>query len=385
MLKRSSRRRERPLVLVNFVGGQTGRERFYERAAELGWQLLDLHHRRGDMPSGIKVRAAMINVIPTDDEVATIMKLDCPVVRIGRLPHPMDPRVPAVMPDMPAAGRMAAEHFAERGFKHVGYVGQAAQDLYSGFKARASELGAACHLLDLNRKPNTPYAERYLDSSAQFSAWLSTTPKPLGLLGFCDAWAAELCNMCSDAGLSIPEEVALLGYGNASEVVNCTFPPLSAVVPDSERIMEVAVDLLQSLMKGDTLSETTVKIPPKGIVTRASTDTLAVKDPIVAHAMRFMWDHLDLDLSVDDVAREMGVPRYRLERSFRTCLNRGVNAELRRKRIEKLCHLLRTTDDPIAKLAPIVGFSSPEYLHSCFRKDLGMTPRQYRKSAHERE
>jgi len=40
--------------------------------------------------------------------------------------------------------------------------------------------------------------------------------------------------------------------------------------------------------------------------------------------------------------------------------------------------LLRTSDRPIADLAPLVGFKSTDYLHRTFRRAFGITPRRYR-------
>ena len=103
-------------------------------------------------------------------------------------------------------------------------------------------------------------------------------------------------------------------------------------------------------------------IPPKGVVERETTDVLATPDPHVAAALRYMWDHLDLDLSVDDIAREVGVARRTLDRLFHTHLHRGVNAELRRKRLEVFRDLLISTELPIAELAPMVGFGTMVHL-----------------------
>ena len=375
-------RRERPLVLVNFDPSPAGAEQFYKRAAELRWQLVDLRFRRGDLPPNLTVRGVVTTMIPSAKEAATVMELGCPVVRIGNMPHPMDHKVPAVMPGRYAAGRLAAEHFHERGFEHLGYVGRDpwgdAKALYDGLQQRAAELGCESHLLQLKPGAGKSYGERYGDFSASVGAWLRTVPKPLGLLGFCDPWAAELCSMCTDAGYSVPEQVAILGYGNDPGVGQCTLPPLSTVVPDHERVFAVAADLLQRLMNGETPAETTVMIPPKGVITRASTDILAVDNPMVARAMRFMWEHLDLDLSVDDVAREVGVAGRTLRRAFSRSLGRSFIAELQRRRLAELCRLLRSTDDPIADLAPRVGFRTMAHLHRCFRRAYDMSPRQYR-------
>ena len=106
---------------------------------------------------------------------------------------------------------------------------------------------------------------------------------------------------------------------------------------------------------------------------------LAVADPAVAHALRFMWDRLEQDLSVNDVADEVGVNRQKLERAFRAHLHRGVNAELRRKRLEEFSRLLLATDRPIADLAPLTGFRTMAHLHKTFRQVHGMSPRQFRR------
>ena len=119
-------------------------------------------------------------------------------------------------------------------------------------------------------------------------------------------------------------------------------------------------------------------IPPRGVVARRSTDVLAVEDPTVARAMRFMWDHLDQNVSVEDVALQAGVARRQLERAFRQHIKRGVNAELRRKRLERCCELLRSTEITISDIAPMIGFRSNDYLHASFKQAFGVTPRQYR-------
>ena len=139
-----------------------------------------------------------------------------------------------------------------------------------------------------------------------------------------------------------------------------------------------AAQLLQRLMHGAPAPPAPIMIPPRGIVVRHSTDVLAVDDPAVAQAMRFMWDHLERNLSVNHVAKAVDVPRRQLERAFRRHLKRGINAELRRKRLERCCELLRSTDITITDIAPMIGFRSGDYLHASFKQAFGVTPRQYR-------
>ena len=95
--------------------------------------------------------------------------------------------------------------------------------------------------------------------------------------------------------------------------------------------------------------------------------------------MTYIWEHFDWPLTVEDVAYEVGVARSTLERKFRQHLDRGVNAELRRKRLEKCGELLRGTTLPLADIARATGFNDRSYLHRVFLKEFGKTPASYRR------
>ena len=85
-----------------------------------------------------------------------------------------------------------------------------------------------------------------------------------------------------------------------------------------------------------------------------------------------------MDLSVEDVARQVGLSSRQLERRFRRALDRSVNEEMRRKRLAEAKRLLRSTDCTIAELCTRVGFGSTTYLHRAFRAAFGTTPARYR-------
>lgn len=379
-------RRVRPLVVLSTLGGRSlnvgAAHAIADQARELGWDLLDLRFTKGALPRDRAPRGALVECLPTDLLAARLRKIGCPAVRMGRLPHPGDNRLPAVLPDLRASGRLAAEHFAGRGFRHVGYVGRKplcdSRGLYEGLRARIGELKGRCHLLQLRDVAEESGPVRYARRAREVGRWLAAIPKPVGLLTFSDAEAASLCTMCQEAGFAVPEEVAVLGHGNS--VLDCEMAPvaLSSVDPALDECGRQAVRLLYRMMNGGSGPRKPITVLPRGVVARRSTDVLAVADPTVARAMRFMWDHLDQNLSVDDVAQEVATPRRKVERAFRRHLARGINAELRRKRLERCCELLRSTSLTVTDIAPMVGFRSGDYLHASFRQAYGMTPRQYR-------
>lgn len=345
---------------------------------------MDLRYRDGFLPDDFSPQGALVQSLLRDDPlVKKLLELGCPVVRMGLLPHPDDRLVPAVVTDYPAVGRMAADHFAERGFKHLGYVGfkplSVMKALYKGFEARAVELGCECHLFQFKSAPFAPDAsDRYRHRKSLFAEWLKTVPKPLGLLGFVDGMAAKLCAMCADSGVLVPEEVAVLGVENILPVCEGVRPTLSSIVLDEDGKVEAAFNLLQKLIKGEPLEQATVMIQPLRVVVRESTDILAVGDREVASALRFMWSHLDLDLTIDDVAREVDLSRRHLTRRFRRAVGRTFVEEMRRKRLEETKRLLRTTDDTVSVITRKIGFRSPQYLHYAFCRAFSTTPRKYR-------
>ncbi len=114
------------------------------------------------------------------------------------------------------------------------------------------------------------------------------------------------------------------------------------------------------------------------MVCRQSTDVLAVSDPIVAKALRFIWNNLELQLSIEEIALEVGVSRSILDHAFKRSLGRTPNAERQRKRLENCAELLRSTDLNISEIGEQVGLVSIPYLHTTFKAEFGMTPREFR-------
>lgn len=378
---------EQPVVLVSFVNERANLKKdCVSLIREHGWRPLDLSLYMGGMPEH-SLQWALVDTAPDHPSVNDLRRMGCQVVRLGRDEHPLDKEVPALLPDKRAAGRLAAEHFAERNFKHVGFVGYAPMTdwrvMYEAFRERALELGAESHLLEFlpfneeNRHPRVANEKARRD---EFAEWIGVASKPMGIFTFGPNLAGRLIVAALHVGLSVPADVAILAYGN--KVADCMSAPVPLSAIDSDQGQaQVAVSILADLISGKSAPSGAVFLQPKGVVVRESTDVLASADPIVAQAVRYMWDHLAETLSVDDIAEAVGNPRRKLERAFRREIGHGINAELRRRRLESCCELLRTTELSITEISPMIGFPNKDYLHAIFRKTYGVTPRKWRMSS----
>jgi len=386
--RRGGGKDQRPVVAIWF-GPSIARaeQRVLALARERGWRVIDIRWYDWELPPDLGLAGIIAESHAVLVVAPQLLDYGCPVVRFGSFPHPDDGEVPAVIPDFVAAGRMAAEHFAERNFRHVGHtrynVGGNNQPMFDAFTQRALELGCESHRLDYRRlcgdEAALPARGKAKLRDAELRDWLVRVPKPMGLFIWGDSEAARATVRCHEAGLDIPGQIAVLGNGNDPVTCGCAPVRLSSVDTRLEYRAEVAVELLADLMAGKPRPKGAVSVPPSGVAVRESSDVLATADPEVARAVRFLWDHSAERIGVEDVAAAVGRPRRSLERAFRDSIGRGINEELRRRRLEHCCELLRTTELSVTDLAPLAGFQSTHYLHVSFRRAYGVSPLEYRR------
>lgn len=219
-------------------------------------------------------------------------------------------QLPGIYPDNAALTRLAAEHLLQRGFRHFAYCGFAASG-YSDERAQMfarwiDNAGHPCHVYQPprgRRLSQLVVPQQSPLHEAHVTRWLRQLPKPLGLLACNDVCGQQLLTICRDIGLRVPEDAAILGVDNNELLCKLADPPLSSVDPNSERIGYEAAALLVRLMSGQAAPAASILIEPRGIVTRRSTDVLAIEDANLAEALRFIRGHAPESLTVHDVLK----------------------------------------------------------------------------------
>jgi LacI family transcriptional regulator, galactose operon repressor len=295
-------------------------------------------------------------------------------------------QMPAILTDDEAGALMAAEHFLEKGFRnfaYCGYAGMRYSDVRSQvFHKTVSRAGFHCtiyHPTTHPRREDIVKQEQHgFVGEGKLAAWLRELPKPVGLMACNDARGQQVLNACRDVGISIPDEVAVVGVDNDELVCDLCDPPLSSLVPNTRKIGYEGASLLESMMAGAPSPAEPIYVRPVGIVARRSSDVLAMDDPDVAAAVRFIRDHACNGISVEDVLQRVPMSWSSLERQFHKMLGRGPKAEITRVQVERVKQLLSGTDLPLKDIAARSGFTHTEYLSVVFKKKTGFTPGQYR-------
>ena len=214
---------------------------------------------------------------------------------------------------------------------------------------------------------------------AAMVAWLRALPKPCGIFTCTDSWGRVVARYAREAKLRVPEELALVGADN--DVLECELisPPLSSVMIPWEELGRHAATLVRLALGSQRIAERRVVISPVAVVTRRSSDVLAVDDALVASAVAWIRKHSDRRLTVAMVARAVGGGRQRLERRFRRALDRTIQDEIRRAHVETAKEWLATTRAPMTEVAERSGFSSASLLSVAFRREVGIPPGAYRR------
>jgi LacI family transcriptional regulator len=208
--------------------------------------------------------------------------------------------------------------------------------------------------------------------------WVSSFSPPFAVMACNDVRGQQVLDACSNAALSVPEEVAVIGVDNDELLCRLSAPPLSSVIPNAETVGFRAAELLDGLMKGENVPEAAQLLPPIGIATRQSTDVVAIDDRDVAAALRYIRENACSSITVNDVVKNSPVSRSTLERALRKYLGRTPQQEIRNVQIKRVRELLVATDLSVEKIAPLCGFEHPEYLHVVFKRVTGVTPGEFR-------
>ncbi len=323
---------------------------------------------------------------------AQLLKLGCPVVDV--LGQESFPQVPSFDTDAVAVARMAAQFFMQAGFRNFAFIGYPGIP-FSDRRRAAFERLLAEQGCSLQVPPHSPSAspsthiqaveQRGIYEELAIARWLREQARPLAVLTCNDVCAQQVLTACSEHGLRVPEDIAVLGVDNDDVLCNLCDPPLSSIEPDTERLGYEAAALLAEMMKGRRVDLGGTQIPPARIVERTSTDIVAIEDPITTQAVRFIRDNVGKGIAVKDVINEVKRSRTDLEQRFRRWLKSSVRGEILRCRMDRVCALLGQTNLNLTEIAHRAGFSTAAHLCRLFQQRFHSTPTAYRQGCQIRQ
>ena len=341
---------------------------------------------------GYKNRQKALEVIEQfgpDGIIMGLPKLIDEIVALGvpLISHTYDtetiPGIPIFSSDNLAIAKMGAEHFLSRGLKNFAYFGDDYPWYYSRdrgekFREVISQAGFDVDIYkppkSRSKKPVNP------DSEQQYIAdWVKLLPKPVAILANNDDRASRVVSACHLAQIIVPEQAAILGIDDDELVCDLSGLPISSIALNAERAGYEAAELLDAMMNGNVKkTNQRIIVKPNYVVTRRSTDIMAIEDIEIATAANFISNNSTVGINVNDVARAVSMSRRNLERRFLATMGRTILSEIKRVRVQAVKNTLVESNLSITKVAEMLGFTSIEHLSKYFKREAGMTPKQYR-------
>lgn len=285
--------------------------------------------------------------------------------------------------DPVACAQMAIEHFRERGLSDIAFCGYDGVDFSDArgkaFTEIASKKGLRSYYFasvedNFSNVPRELLAE---GDNPELLSWLKSLPVPCGVFACNDVRGRQVLRACSEAGIAVPQQLALLGVDNDSDICDLTIPSMSSIEPDTHQIGFLGATYLAELIAGEKISRKTF-IQPKGVVVRASSDMVPIADREIAGILNFIERRACDGLTVAMICEEFRLSRSSLERRLQKAIGRNAKAEIDRVRIERAKLMLRETDRKVLAIANHVAYSSAAKFSVAFKRITGMTPGEFR-------
>jgi LacI family transcriptional regulator len=347
------------------------------------WSVYLPEQERGARPPDWLARwkgDGIIARIETDDIAQVVSQMNLPTVDVsaGR----RVPGAPLVETDDEAIARLAVDHLLERGFRRFAYCGDPgfpwSNQRRDHFQRFVGQAGHECHVHDSLSRWDKDYTWEH--ERCRLMTWVRDLPKPIGVMACYDIKAQQLLDVCRDLNVAAPEEFAVIGVDNDDLLCNLCDPPLTSIAPDTYRTGYAAAESLDRLMSGQAVSPAVHLVHPLGIIARQSTNVMAVDDPEIVEALRYIRENACTGITVTQILQHVSLSRRVLEGRFRKLLGRTPHEEIMRLRIERVKQLLSETDLSLAAIADRAGFRHVEYLSFAFKREVGVPPSDYRTS-----
>lgn len=289
-------------------------------------------------------------------------------------------QIPNLTGDYYLTGVMAARRLCGHGFKNLGFFGYENVCWSDGrLKGFQETLRKEYHIDNLHIFMDRQLSSLWSYDTSALQQWLHSLPKPIAIFACDDNQAEILLETCQAAGINVPLEVAIIGVDNDEVTCNLTSPAISSVNMDIEKAGFELAQMVTHMVQDPTYPGEDIIIRPVAVVARGSTGIQATNDPVVASAMRFIYQNRMRKILVADVLREVPVSRRLLEQRFKAVTGASLYTVISNLRIDYFAQQLVSTSDTVSEIAARMDEPDTKSLSRRFRALKGCTPTEYRK------
>ena len=384
----------RVLVILNLKlkGGRTECKGILDYAKRRGnWKCIVVEGRDMEQeldPLKLELDGAIVSNFISPTQTRSLARAEIPVVVAEPWLEMLErgkpfANAPYVKMDSYGVGRLAAEYYLKRGYRSFAYVGETLGMYWSaerrqGFMDTLAKSGFGCEVYD---KVSARERRRWDAERPRMMRFLLKLPKPTAILAAMDGRGRLVLDACSEAGINVPEEIAVLGVDNDTILCESATPMLSSIRTGGFRRGQRSAEMLDALMRGGHVDQNVVVMEPLTVVTRESTGYDAMRYPTIARAMKFIHSKaMQRNISVPDVAEVAGCSRRYIEMLFRRHVGASIRDTILAVKIEGVKTLLERSNLSIGEITEQCGFARESHLGVVFKKATGSSMRDWRRN-----
>lgn len=302
-----------------------------------------------------------------------------PTVFLDRHPTTIGRGAVCVFSDATSIGRLAARELLALNAKTYAYV--PFTNNYRWSLERGREFAAALKLNNVRCNIFRPRRESSDDVYlGELGPWIRKLPKPAAVFAAND-YIGELVIGCARKnGLSVPDDIAVMGVDNDEDIcLRCT-PSLSSVKPDHERAGYLAASLLREFIRHPRKPPKSLTFGALAVFHRSSTRALRRHDERTVKIVEIVRKQAASGLMVEQLACDFGVTRRLIEMRFREATGHSIRDEIQSIRLERAKALLSQGGTRLAEIATVAGYPSVQAFRKTFTAATGKSPLNWRKA-----
>ena len=316
------------------------------------------------------------------DVYKAVKNLSIPVVGFGGGygAYRKEESIPYVYTNNHHIAELAASHLLERGFRRFAYCGLPATPINGWSHERSLKFNEiiTSHGFQCSHYSGRSDSPKKWQMVIQgLTDWLKTLELPIGLMVANDSRARHVLEACSQLGIRVPEDLAVIGVDNDEMMCELATPPLTSIIQGTDKLGYETARILDSMIDGEQVAIKS-RIEPLGVEVRQSTDVIAIEDPLVSQALHFIRGHACNCIRVEEVASHCNFSLPPIEKNSKQLMVRPVHSEICRIQLQKAKELLTHTEMPLKKVSQVAGFSTVQYMNAKLKIATGLTPLQYR-------
>ena len=287
--------------------------------------------------------------------------------------------------DHETIGRLAAEHFLAKRHSTFAFVGFRNVSFSSKrYRAFAGTIERHGYKVAVREMPLVRDQRAFFNMDARpisgeklLQKWLGELPRPVAVFAANDLLAVTVSRLARNAGVAVPEDMALLGVDDDRLLCACAETPISSIDPNAFGIGFSAARVLAAVLKTqpEKKRHPVYHVAPNGIVERASTERHAVSPQWFADVLGYIDSALDKHLSTVDLVARTGRSHVTMSKMFGERLGMSPVRYITSVKMKAAKRMLADGNLLVKEIAARTGYASIARFSTVYRAFWGHSPR----------